>query len=151
MKRILRLRHENPALFAWEIRELLRKELNQNENVNTENGELNSNQLPSTSGYAIQSSYSNITSNSANQSSSGTFRSNPIQATFSSQTSSPIETSFGLINAASSTIVQSLYQSTSCWNTVISAASAAVTSNNHNQQSTSGELPTKSNMQFIIN
>lgn len=28
MKKILRLRHENPALFAFEIRELLRKELN---------------------------------------------------------------------------------------------------------------------------
>ncbi|UXI17242.1 Neurensin-1 [Sarcoptes scabiei] len=31
VKRILRLRHENPALFAWEIRELLRKELSQSE------------------------------------------------------------------------------------------------------------------------
>lgn len=145
MKRILRLRHENPALFAWEIRELLRKELNQNENVNTDNGEL-TNQTPTTSGYAIQSSYSNITSNPVNQSSSSTFRSNPIQATFSSQTASPIETSFGLINAASSTIVQSLYQSTSCWNTVISAASATATSNNHSQQSVSGELTAKNSM-----
>ncbi|KAJ6217967.1 hypothetical protein RDWZM_009124 [Blomia tropicalis] len=31
VKRILRLRHENPALFAWEIRELLRRELSQTE------------------------------------------------------------------------------------------------------------------------
>ncbi|KAH9516505.1 hypothetical protein DERF_007240 [Dermatophagoides farinae] len=137
VKRILRLRHENPALFAWEIRELLRKELNQTENNDNNNVDVTDASIIQSTTSSNRSSYlSSLPGTSSMHhhqqqpsSSSSIIRSNVQPVTnfghqeimgpsSSASTLSSTNVSLNVIN--SSTIVQSLYQSTSShWNTII--------------------------------